>query len=102
VFYSPAAALEPPVSLLVVALVLSISFLMVSKLRYLSVKTIDIRQRMPYSAILIGVAVLYLLIIHPPLIILAISTAYALSGILMKLFSLVYKREKLPLRETGR
>jgi len=68
-------------ALVVVALYL-LSFLMVSKLRYRSLKGIEIKKRQPFT-ILIGLT-LFLLIIasYPSIALFAISFAYMASGLL--------------------
>jgi CDP-diacylglycerol--serine O-phosphatidyltransferase len=99
-YFSPEEPVEPAGGILIVPIVLILSFLMVSKLRYLSVKTIDIRKRRPYTAILLGVVVLYLLTINPPAVILIITLGYALSGVVMKIIGWIYKKERAPLPET--
>jgi CDP-diacylglycerol--serine O-phosphatidyltransferase len=99
-FYSPDIKLDRDESFIFMAFMLLISALMVSKLRYLSIKTIDLSKRRPYSTILVAVLFIYLLSIEPSLFLMIISMAYAASGILIKAFSLLFKREKaLPVQE---
>jgi len=67
-------------ALLALGVVVCLSFLMVSTLRYWSFKGIDLRRRRSYINVL-GIALLFLLIaVHPEIMLLATSCMYTLSG----------------------
>jgi CDP-diacylglycerol--serine O-phosphatidyltransferase len=67
-------------ALLVLGVVVCLSFLMVSTLRYWSFKGIDLRRRRSYINVL-GIALLFLLIAaHPEITLLTTSCMYTLSG----------------------
>lgn len=60
--------------------VVMLAFLMVSTLRYRSFKTFDLRRRRSYLVVL-GIALLFLLVaLHPKSVLLALATAYWVSG----------------------
>jgi len=69
-----------------------VALLMVSKLRYWSFKTIDLKARHSYLQLL-GVALLFLLVaLHPELMLLGLVTAYTLSGPIAHAAGLVRRR----------
>ena len=83
-------------AVLAVSGVVVLSFLMVSTLRYNSFKNFDLRRRRSYINVL-GIAIALLLIaLDPELSLLAIASAYALSGPLAYLFGLVRRRGEPP------
>lgn len=61
-------------------LVLIVSSLMVSRLRYRSFKDIDLRSRRPFRSVLLIAATIAVIAMHPQLAILLISLAYTISG----------------------
>lgn len=79
--HSIAVIFSLPVTLLV-------SLLMVSNIRYYSFKQFDLRGRVPFIVILIVVALFALIAIKPPLVLLAMAGAYAVSGPILTLFAL--------------
>jgi CDP-diacylglycerol--serine O-phosphatidyltransferase len=63
-----------------VALIVVLSFLMVSTFRYSSFKKLDLRSRRSYTAVL-GIALLLLVVaLHPAWVLLAMASLYWLSG----------------------
>jgi CDP-diacylglycerol--serine O-phosphatidyltransferase len=73
----------------ILALMVSLALLMVTTLRYYSFKDIDLRGRQPYLVILF-VALLFVAIgTHPQVMLLSIAVAYMLSGVALKLHSLL-------------
>ena len=82
--------------LLVLGVVVGLSFLMVSTLRYWSFKGIDLRRRRSYINVL-GIALLFLLIaIHPEIMLLAASCVYTLSGPVLHAAGLFRRRSGPP------
>jgi CDP-diacylglycerol--serine O-phosphatidyltransferase len=74
-----------PITILVVGLAL----LMVSTFRYYSFKDIDLRGRHPYLVILL-LALLFVAIgTHPQVMLLSISVTYLVSGLALKVYSLI-------------
>jgi CDP-diacylglycerol---serine O-phosphatidyltransferase len=70
----------------VLGLVVTLSFLMVSTLRYWSFKGVDLRRRRSYINVL-GIALLFLLVAaEPPAALLVMSCVYTLSGPVLTLF----------------
>ena len=77
-------------------LLVTLSFLMVSTIRYHSFKKLDLRTRRSYITVL-GVALLFLLIaMNPPLILLAMATLYWLSGPTLYFWGLLRRRTEPP------
>lgn len=62
--------------------------LMVSNVKYPSFKELELRNRVPFVVMLALVLVFALLSVHPPLVLLTMFGAYALSGLVMWLWSL--------------
>lgn len=68
------------------------ALLMVSKLRYHSFKQLNLKDKVPFVAILIVVLLFVLVSIDPPQILFAASLLYAVSGPLFTLFQLRKRR----------
>jgi CDP-diacylglycerol---serine O-phosphatidyltransferase len=68
-------------------LVMLLSLLMVSKVRYYSFKDFDLRRRQPQLVILILALFIVAIFTHPQVMLLSMATAYLLSGIFLKLWS---------------
>lgn len=71
------------------ALVMVLSFLMVSKFRYYSFKDFDLRRRQPHLAILVLALLIVAVFTHPQVMLLSMATAYLLSGLALKLWSVL-------------
>jgi len=72
--------------------VVVLAFLMVSTIRYRSFKTFDLRSRRSYLVVL-GIALLFLLVaLHPRSVLLALATAYWISGPATYLIGLLRRR----------
>jgi CDP-diacylglycerol--serine O-phosphatidyltransferase len=70
--------------LLVVGL---LAFLMVSRMRYYSFKTLDLRKRRSYVAIIFLGLIIWAIWLYSEPVLLAIAVTYALSGIILRLTS---------------
>ncbi len=70
-------------------LVLALSLLMVSKLRYYSFKDFDIRRRQPHLVILFLALLIVAVFTHPQAMLLAMAVTYLASGLVLKAWSLV-------------
>jgi CDP-diacylglycerol--serine O-phosphatidyltransferase len=81
---------------LALVVVIVLSFLMVSTLRYHSFKSLDLRARRSYIDVL-GIALFFLLIfLHPEISLLAMATAYTLSGPAGRLAGMFRRRGSAP------
>jgi len=79
-----------------VALIVVLSFLMVSTFRYSSFKKVDLRSRRSYTAVL-GIALLLLVVaLHPAWVLLAVASLYWLSGPAVYLAALFRRRTEKP------
>ena len=65
-----------------------LAFLMVSRMRYYSFKTIDLRRRRSYVAIVFVGLVVWGIWVYSEPVLLAIAASYALSGIVLRITSL--------------
>ena len=65
-----------------------LGLLMVSNVKYYSFKDISSRGRVPFVAMLALVLVFGIIAINPPLALMSMSGVYALSGLVLWLFSL--------------
>lgn len=96
VYFFPEPVDSRPTALLVLGLLVSLAFLMVSTLRYWSFKGIDLRRRRSYINVL-GIALLFLLVAaHPEVMLLAMSCLYTLSGLLLYAANLFRRRSDPP------
>jgi len=96
VYFFPEPLSGGPAALLVLVVVVVLSFLMVSTLRYWSFKGIDLRRRRSYINVL-GIALLFLLVaVHPETTLLAVSCLYTLSGPVLHAVGLVRRRSDPP------
>ena len=83
-------------SLLRVAFVVSLAFLMVSTIRYRSFKGVDLKKRRSYIAVL-GIALLFVFIAaHLEYSLLVLASGYTLSGPFTYLFGLLLRRRDAP------
>jgi CDP-diacylglycerol--serine O-phosphatidyltransferase len=96
VYFFPEPVDGRPTALLVLGLVVSLAFLMVSTLRYWSFKGVDLRRRRSYINVL-GIALLFLLVAaHPEVMLLAMSCLYTISGPLLYAANLFRRRSDPP------
>ena len=70
----------PELSAIVCAFCLLCGLLMVSNIRFLSFKDLDLRGRVPFVALLLVVAVFVFVSSDPPLVLFAVSVIYAVHG----------------------
>ena len=93
---SPAPVEERLYAVLWLALLIVLSFLMVSTFRYASGKKVDLRSRRSYVNV-VGIAVLLVVFnMHPEWVLLALATLYWLSGPLAYLYGLLVRRRPEP------
>lgn len=80
-----------PIALVLVYL---LGLFMVSNFRYKSFKDVDLRGRVPFVLAVIGVLIVALIAIHPPLVLFGASLAYALSGPVLTLLQRRQRKEQ--------
>ncbi|MGH9868404.1 MAG: CDP-diacylglycerol--serine O-phosphatidyltransferase [Candidatus Polarisedimenticolia bacterium] len=78
----PSETGEPLLGGMLLMLVMLLSLLMVSKVRYRSFKDLDLRRRRSYKYLLIPAAALALVALHPQIMLMLCGFAYLLSGVL--------------------
>ena len=66
--------------------------LMVSNIRYYSFKTLDLKGKVPFVALLIMVLIFVLVSIDPPLVLWSVFVLYALSGPVLTIMLLIRHR----------
>ncbi|MBS0381402.1 MAG: phosphatidylcholine/phosphatidylserine synthase [Proteobacteria bacterium] len=76
--------------------------LMVSRMRYYSFKTLPMNDRVPFVWIFLAVLIIVALTINTPLVLLALATAYALSGVVITLWGLRSRASRRRLRMAQR
>ena len=79
-FYSPQRVTTPTVAYLILSLIVVLSFLMISKIRYRSFKDIDLRRRQPYTLVALVALVLWLISNAPQTVLLLMAATYCGSG----------------------
>jgi CDP-diacylglycerol--serine O-phosphatidyltransferase len=96
VYFAPFGARERLWATLVLAVVISLAFLMVSTLRYRSFKGFDLRKRRPYITVL-GIALLFVLIAaHLEYSLLILASLYTLSGPSNYFAGMIFKKRGEP------
>ena len=76
--------------------------LMVSRVRYFSFKTLPASDRVPFVWIILAVLILVALTLYSALVLLALATAYALSGIVITLWGLRSRASRRRIRMARR
>jgi CDP-diacylglycerol--serine O-phosphatidyltransferase len=69
------------------AVVAILAFLMVSRMRYYSFKTLDLRRRRSYIAIIFLGLIIWAIWVYSEPVLLAIALTYAFSGIILRITS---------------
>ena len=93
VYYYPVPLKASSASLIAISLLVILSYLMVSKIKYYSFKTINFRNQKSYLYIVMLALILALIITFAQIALISLSTLYLLSGIFMKIIEL-RKKEK--------
>jgi CDP-diacylglycerol--serine O-phosphatidyltransferase len=94
VFYYPSPVRDPVLGVLVGLFLATLSVLMVARLRYRSLKGLDLRARRPYQLLLPPILLLLAIFAWPEQVLLAMAFLYVLSG--------VFPRSWLPVRSEPR
>ncbi len=85
VFYDPTRVADPVTASLVMVLVVTLSILMISKVRYRSFKEIDLRRRVRWVMVILMALVYFVVAGYPREVALLLSFSYLLSGLLPRL-----------------
>lgn len=88
-FYWPARIESLPMARTLLACLLVVSLLMVSKLRYRSFKDFDLRSPQPRVVIVLLASMIVLIVLDPENVLLLMAMTYALSGAVGRAFSRV-------------
>jgi len=80
------------ISVMAMIVTVAVGLLMVSNIRYRSFKHLDLKGRVPFVAVFIVVLIYVFISLHPPLVLLAGFSIYALSGPVWTLFMVRRKR----------
>ena len=83
--------------ILLLAMTILLAVVMVSNFRYRSFKDLDLKQRMPFRYLLIGVIVLVLVAIRWEVMLFVLFFTYALLGAIFGIFRLGKRYKQLPL-----
>jgi len=100
VFYAPGASVTAFFAFLLLLLIVALSFLMVSKIRYKSFKDVDIKSRKPYSIIIIPAVIIGLIAVDPQTVLMIAAFIYAFSGPVVKLYAM-FRPHKVLLPQNG-
>ena len=74
-----------PITVIWLAATLALAFLMVSRVRYYTFKTLDLRRRRPYVTIIVIGLIVWLIVFYSEPVLLIIALTYALSGIIQRI-----------------
>ena len=83
---------QPTVNILLALVTILISALMVSNVRYRSFKDTDFKNNVPFVVILATVLIIVLISVSPAIVLLAVFSAYAISGPIMTIWGLQQRK----------
>ncbi|MEW6443572.1 MAG: CDP-diacylglycerol--serine O-phosphatidyltransferase [bacterium] len=91
----------PTKQLAVLLLIFLLAFLMVSNIKFLSFKELELRRRKPFTALLAIIVLLVLIVNEPQIVLFTLFTIYALHGPVRGIFLRMRRRRNaaLPLEE---
>lgn len=84
----------PEKNVLFLIIVILLSLLMVSTLRYHGVKEIDFKERKPFWMLIVFVILLFVLLVHPSTAIFIFAMAYLFWGIIENIYLFIRKRKQ--------
>ena len=96
VYLYPWGLQDPRVSALALPLVLVPGFLMVSTIRFRSLKAIEVGWRRSYFVLFLGAVVLALIASHPRVALVALSYSYVIGALVMWLYGRLRRRQPEP------
>ncbi len=79
---------DPNGSRLLLFMTVLLAFVMVSTFRYRSFKDLDLKERMPFSYLILGVGVIVVVALHPEVMLFVLFMTYALLGAIFGIFRL--------------
>jgi CDP-diacylglycerol--serine O-phosphatidyltransferase len=100
VFLYPWGVQDYRIALLALPMLLVPGFLMVSTIRFRSIKAIDVGQRRPYRLMLLAVVTLAAIATHPRIALVVLSYTYVLVALVIFVYSRLRRRSTPPLPPT--
>ncbi len=77
---------DPWGNFLLLGITVLLAFVMVSNFRYRSFKDLDLKERMPFHYLIIGVGILFVVLLHPEVMLFVLFLAYAALGAIFGFF----------------
>jgi len=96
VYIYPWGLQDPRLAILALPMVLVPGFLMVSTIRFRSIKSIDVGWRRSYLALFLGALTIALIASHPRIALVAMAYAYMLWGVVMFLIARLRRKPTTP------
>ena len=96
VYIYPWGLQDPRIAILALPMVLVPGFLMVSTIRFRSIKSIDVGWRRSYLALFLGALTIALIAAHPRVALVALAYTYMLWGVVMFLVSRLRRKPPTP------
>jgi CDP-diacylglycerol--serine O-phosphatidyltransferase len=96
VYIYPWGLQDPRLAVLALPMVLVPGFLMVSTIRFRSIKSIDVGWRRSYLALFLAALTIALIAAHPRIALVALAYSYMLWGVVMFLFSRLRRKAPTP------
>jgi CDP-diacylglycerol--serine O-phosphatidyltransferase len=90
----------PDKNILFPVVMILLSLLMVSTLRYHGLKEVDFKERQPFWALIVFILMLFVLFVHPPTAIFIFAMVYLIGGIIENVI-LFLKRRSVEANRTG-
>lgn len=75
-------------NILLLVMTILLAFVMVSNFRYRSFKDLDLKERMPFHYLIFGVGILFVVLLHPEVMLFVLFFAYAILGAVFGVFKL--------------
>jgi CDP-diacylglycerol--serine O-phosphatidyltransferase len=75
-------------NILLLVMTMLLAFVMVSNFRYRSFKDLDLKERMPFHYLIIGVGILFVVLLHPEVMLFVLFFSYAILGAVFGVFKL--------------
>ncbi|MFH1287806.1 MAG: CDP-diacylglycerol--serine O-phosphatidyltransferase [bacterium] len=78
-------------------MMISISYLMVSNVRYFGFKELNLKKKKPFSLLVIAVIGFYIIVLNPQMFLFILSLLYLISGLLFPILFPLFGKVKIPL-----
>jgi len=85
---------------LAIVITVGSGILMVSNILYRSFKDLDLKDKVPFVALLIMVLVFISIVLQPPFILFVVFSLYGLSGFVVYLWRLLFKKNRPPAKDS--